>query len=123
MYLFKELVTDDTISFEDNIVLNPLSHVPEYVVNLYIHGSCTGDFDINNILPEDFITFLKFIDQYPSQGLHIDGIENDIIDYLEKNKITPCEYVKNICTKYQMKHLYLFINNKHLEVKETMVYL
>lgn len=35
-------------------------------------------------LPQDFITFIKFIDQYPTIYLSIDIIEDQNIDYIEK---------------------------------------
>ncbi len=114
MFILKGIILDDCFDFKDNIVLNVIGQVPvpEYIINLYIEACYNKIFDIYNIEADDLIIFLKFIDQYPSNIISIDQLENDLIDFLHKNLIIPCDYILSTCKKYQLKRLYVFIHNK-----------
>ena len=114
IHFIREILTDNKcFSFDEHIVLNPIDHVAEYLVNLYIKAINLKHFDMNDIKFDDLISFLKFIDQYPSDPLNIHSIEDILIQYLDSNAHLqiPCEYIKNICMKYQLKHLYVYIHN------------
>ena len=78
-------------------------------MNQYIKSCLDGVFDFETIRPDNFIQFLKFIDQYPTKILSIDQIEKEIIMYMIKNQIQPNEYILNMCTKYQLKRLYFYL--------------
>ena len=69
-------------------------------------------FNINCIKPDDLISFLKFIDQYPSKILSIDKIENELVIFMNKYKIDSNDYIKNIASRYRLKYLYLYAIQK-----------
>ena len=62
--------------------------------------------------PENLVHFLDFIDQYPTDILSIDALEMDLIKYLDKHEIKCVAYIKNVSTKYQLKHLYVWVHNQ-----------
>ena len=111
MLFLKDIVSD--INFDDPLVLDVL--VPKYIINLYIKSAYDNKFDINKIKPDDFINFLKFIDQYPTSVLSIDKLENELIEYLNKHKISYEEPMSDIIKRYDLKYLYLDLHNKKVE--------
>ena len=106
----------DNYNFDPEIELSV--PVAPYVINLYI-GSCYNKmFDIDDIQSTDFVDFLNFIDRYPTDILSIGLLEKEIIIYMDKNKIYEDEIINNICKKYQLKYLYLFlVLNKSKKIK------
>lgn len=46
-----------------------------YLIQIYIMSCYTGYNDFNEIRPDDFIEFLKFIDWYPTNILSIEYLE------------------------------------------------
>ena len=112
MYIFKDLISDDCFDFKNTIVLDV--QIPGYIVNLYLESCYYGIFDMNDIGTDDLISFIKFIDQYPSNVLSIHLLENEIIEYLDQHQITPNDYLMSICTKYQLKNLYIYIHNQSI---------
>ena len=94
---------------DEPIVLT--SSVPKYVINLYIDSCYENKFDINNVLPKDFVNFLNFIDKYPTNVLSIDLLENQLIDYIRKFNNLHDHVIDAFIVKYQLKYLYLSLNN------------
>lgn len=89
-------------------------NVPKYIVNLYILSSYTGRFCIDDIDTNDLIDFLKFIEAYETVYLSPSLIEDDLIDYFEKNNFQVNEYLMNMCIRYKLKNMYLYFKNKNL---------
>jgi hypothetical protein len=85
--------------------------VPKYIMNMYINSCYTNTFNINNIKSDDLILFLKFIDRYPTNFFSIDTIEKELIKYLEKHNININELIKELCERYQLKYMYIYIHN------------
>lgn len=110
MHLFHDIeeFVDGDIILEGNL--------PKDVINKYISSSYTGLFCIDCIPEEYFLDFLKFIDQYPTKYCSIDILEQQMIKYIDENKIKYNEYLKGICDKYQLKSMYLDIHNKNFEL-------
>ncbi len=110
MYLFNDI---DLEYRELPVLTAPLS---EHILKMYIQSCYDHWFCIDNIdSMEDFKQFLKFIDQYPTKIVSIDKLEKQIVKYLYKNKIL-CnydQYIKDLCTKYQLKYLHLYIKQKY----------
>ncbi len=104
---FKELINDKCFNFNDIIVLDV--KVSKYIINLYIESCYTKIFDINDINPENLNEFLNFIDQYPSDVISINNLENDLINYMKVHKIIPDFFIKNMSMKYQLKYMYVHI--------------
>jgi hypothetical protein len=86
--------------------------VSKYIMNHYIHSCYTNTFDINNIKPVDLVLFLKFIDQYPTNSLSIDLIEQELIEYLSKHKIEINRSIEELCVRHQLKYMYIYIHNQ-----------
>lgn len=101
---------DEKLELEGNLTRNTMNH--------YIISSYTGTINLKTILSEQFIFFLKFIDQYPTIYCSIKIIENQIIQYINKNRIKYCDYLKYLCKKYQLKAMYLDMHNKIIDEKD-----
>jgi len=87
--------------------------VPEYVICLYIESTYTRGFNLDYILPEDFIKFLRLIDQYPTQILEIRLIEWQIVRYLIKYQDQiEINDLSDIVRKYELRYLYVAMHNK-----------
>ena len=84
-------------------------------INVYLQSCYDLTSDIDDILPDDFVNFIMFIDQYPTKTLQIDLIESEIILYLDKNNIMINDFLINISIKYQLKNLYLYCHQKTLK--------
>ncbi len=85
------------------------------MINMYIETCYTHNFNINEINSCDLISFLKFIDQYPSDYLSIDIIENQLVNYLKIHSIKPNDYIIKISLRYKLKVMYIFIHNYNIE--------
>jgi len=105
----------DHCNFDELIELDGFdNHLPEYVVNNYIHASYTNRFNIDLIKYNDLMIFFRFIDRYPTTILSIDKFENQIIKMIETNRFNKENLlvIKSIAVRYKLKHLYLVIHNK-----------
>ncbi len=111
----KEIMNDESFKFDDLIILSTSAIIPSYLINLWIFSSYTRRFDINSVNKEDFVSFIKFIDQYPMDCLSIDQIDNSLVVYMEEHKIVPDDYLVSICMKYKLKVLYLLIHNNKIK--------
>jgi len=107
MLLFKD--SENLIDFQNPIVLE--GDLSKDVMNLYISAMYTGRIDLDLIPSDEFIDFIKFIDQYPGSGCSVDQLENKIIRYVRKHLPGYCEYLVSVCDKYQLKSMYLSIHN------------
>jgi hypothetical protein len=110
MTIFKDIDLD----FSDPPILSiPL---PSYLISMYLQ-SCyydTGIFEFNLIKTNnDFLNFLDFIDRYPTVDLSIDSCEIEIVIYMLTNKVVVSQHLKDLCKKYSLRHLYIFINQKY----------
>lgn len=103
----------DIADFKDIIILS--GNLPKNVINQYISSCYTGYLKIEKIDPIYFIDFLKFIDQYPTVHCSLDKIQSQIVNYMERNKIEHNDFFVEICSKYKLKHLYLYMHNKKWE--------
>jgi len=118
MNLFKDIL--EMINFQDPIELD--SMIPGYIVNLYIQSCYTNQFDLYEIELNDFIKFIEFIDQYPTDVLSIDLLEDAIAQYIDNDIIKndgtddlhlkTLDQIKKIIIKYKLKKLYLYYHNK-----------
>jgi hypothetical protein len=97
--------------FDDAIVLTAV--LAEYVVNQYIASCYENRFNMDNILPEDFVDFLNFIDKYPTDILLINLLEHRIIQYIDKYNISKNDNINKLTMRYQLKHLYLYTHQKY----------
>lgn len=88
--------------------------VPKYIVNLYILSLHTERFCINDIEVVDLIDFLKFIEAYETKTLSPWILEEDLINYFEKNNIHCEEYLMSMCQRHKLKNMYLYFKNKEL---------
>ncbi len=113
-----EYLCDYNFDSEEEIVLNSSTSIflPDNIICMYIR-SCynVNTFNINDILGPDFINFLKFLDQYPTKTLSIDLLEHNLIQWIdihikEKPFDIDINYIKNICDKYKLKYLCLFLS-------------
>ena len=102
-------------NFDHLVVLN--GKIPRYVINHYINASYTGQFALNDIEPSDISTFIKFIDQYPTTVISIDGLEQQIIQFFDDNKLNYMDFgdLKDIFIRYRLKYLYLHMHNKYIQ--------
>jgi hypothetical protein len=102
----------DHYDITDSIILE--GSLPCHVINQYIEA-CNGSlFKLKNIHEDDFIIFLKFIDQYPSVQISIHGIEDQIIQYITRYNAIQEVYFKTIYERYDLKKLYLHMHNLKL---------
>jgi hypothetical protein len=114
--------------FNDPITLS--GDMPEYLMNMWIGSMYTKKIDMKNIEPMDMKSFLKHIDQYPTDFLSIDIMEQKFVEYYNaieqkllaqydtstlKCDIFNDSYLKDICCKYKLKRLYLCIHNKKID--------
>jgi hypothetical protein len=101
-------------NFDDPIIL--AGSIPIYVMNMWIESIYTKIFDITEIQPNDIICFLKHIDQYPTDILSIDKIEQNLIEYFDmmQYNVSYDMYLRDICHKYKLKRLYLCLHNKKI---------
>ncbi len=95
------------------IELSVCDHIPFYLMNIYINSCYQVNFNMIIIKTNDFIQFLKLIDQYPTKILSIHLLQKDLIIYMNKNKIQPNEFINNMCAKYQLKYMYLYLRQNH----------
>lgn len=89
--------------------------LPKQIINQYIYSCYSGKIDFDTIDQGYFVEFLKFIDQYPTIWLSIDKLEKQIIEYVINRGINDqreLDYLKEISKKYQLKTIYLHINNQ-----------
>ncbi len=92
--------------------INLLIDVSSYIIKLYIDSCYDAKFDINLIKPENFLNFLRLIDQYPTTNLSIEKMESQLINYMNKNKIVFDNYIEATVSKYNLKCMYLFCKGK-----------
>lgn len=76
---------------------------------MYLHSCYSGFFNVNDVLIDDFTDFLLFIDKYPTKVLSIDKYELQIVGYMIENKIPVNNQINELCQKYELKHMYLYI--------------
>ncbi len=88
------------------------------IINVYLQTCNDLTFNINDISKKDFTDFIMFIDQYPSKILQINLLEKKIVKYFDNNNILINDFWINICTKYQLKYLYLYFHQKTLFLNE-----
>lgn len=84
--------------------------MPKYLINLYLNQTLSGQIDISSIEPGDIFKFVRFIDQYPSQVLTVDSIEDQLIQYMSLNGISMANLSPNtshIFARYGCKYLML----------------
>lgn len=116
MCLFNEMfgpigkTKSNMMRYEEIITLE--GNLSKNTMNQYISSSYTGSINFNHIPCEEFIEFLKFIDQYPTFYCSIKINENQIVRYINKNKVPDSDYLKYLCEKYQLKSMYLNMHNK-----------
>ncbi len=89
------------------------------LINMYIDSLYTGKINLMLIEPKNIIEFLSFIDQYPTESLSINKLEQEIVDLFEQNvpseetnKISFSSKLEEMCEKYKLKSLYLLIHNE-----------
>ena len=97
--------------------------IPEYMMIEYLQSSYELKFDINVILPNDLITFLMFIDQYPTTILSIDQIETDLIMFIDLNKLEINDYMMEMCKKYKLKSMYMYFHQRILALQQNRQYI
>lgn len=93
--------------------------LPNIIINRYIESCYNLPFDMNTIEKEYFMEFLLFLDKYPTTVLSINTLEDQIVKYLINHKIL-CNnntYLDNMCARYKLKKLYLYIHIQKLNVK------
>ena len=106
----------DILDFsDDHITLG--GSLPPYLINIYIDSCHTGSNKLNRIAPGDIIQFIKFIDQYPTQTLSINKLEFKILEYFENEEIVCGSELDDICDRYKLKLLYLYLHNEKMSVK------
>lgn len=111
--VYNSIILLKDVHFEKNddpIVLS--IDVPEYVMNLYIQSCYFGYFLIQKLLPEDFESFIKLIDQYPTTTISVDRIEPIIVWYMMKNNIKKSDYLDNVVRRYSLKMIYMYFSDK-----------
>lgn len=111
MMIFEDLVNE--MDFTELPILDGVQ--PKYILNMYVYAALTGIFKINSIESCDIMGFIKLIDQYPLKKLPLKSLETDIIKYFEKNDVEYDEYMQDICTKYQLRIMYIAIYNQNIE--------
>jgi NADH:ubiquinone oxidoreductase subunit E len=109
--LFKDIIND--LDFDEVIKLDIV--VPKYIINCYINSCYTENFDMNNINSDDLMLFLNFIDRYPTTFLSINLIEQVLITYLKNHNIEINIHIKELCERYQLKYLYIYIHNQEMK--------
>ncbi len=102
------------ISEKDNNPLELTCDATDNLMNLYVHITHGHLFDINDVKPYEFLSFLKLIDKYPTDQLSIKLLEKEIIIYLHEHQIFLNQDVLDLSKKYQLKYLYLYIHQKLL---------
>ncbi len=107
IHLFEDI---DMFDLNEPMVLS--APLPRYLIHMYIQSCVDLEFDLEMIYAEDLIQFLNFIDQYPTKMLSMESIEKSLVSYLNNNKIEIeiDSEILNLCRKYQLKHLYLYIH-------------
>ena len=106
------LFNDCEFDFKELPELSP--GLPGYLVSLYLKSCYDGYFDMNQIdTNDDFIQFLKFIDQYPTIYLSVSKCEKEIVQYMLEHDVRVIQCVKDMCNRYQLKHLYIHICHKY----------
>jgi hypothetical protein len=105
----------DQYDMTESIVLE--GSLPCYAINQYIEACSGTPFKLKNIHEDDFISFLKFIDQYPAVQISIPGIEDQIIQYVTRYNTRQEAYFKTIYARYDLKKLYLHMHNLKLALK------
>jgi hypothetical protein len=88
--------------------------VPKYIISLYIDSCYNKCFKLNKVKPNDLMSFLKFIDRYPTIYLSIYKIKHELKFYFFVNKIKYNQYIEDICTRYKLKDLYVWIHNQKI---------
>lgn len=107
--LLNDLV--DLCSMNECVVLS--GKLPDHIINHYIE-SCYYDnsFDVNIINEDDFMEFIMFIDKYPTTSLSIDTLETQLVDYAIKHRINCDSLMTNICTRYKLKKMVIYMHNQ-----------
>jgi len=113
--VFKEII--DTADFNDIVVLDP--PIPRYLMNMYIQSTYTNNFDVDCIIPSDFIQFIRFIDKYPTTILSIEKLEHTLVDHIEKYDLDcdEYEYLESICIRYRLKYMCICMHNSKFKHK------
>jgi hypothetical protein len=111
--VYKSIILLNDVHFEQNEETIVLSiDVPEYVMDLYVESCYCTYFMIHRLLPEDFVSFIKLIDQYPTTTISIDRNEPLIVLYMMKNNIKKCDYLDNVFQRYCLKLCYMYFSGK-----------
>ena len=111
--VYKSIILLNDVLLEKNdepIVLS--IDVPEYLINLYIQSCYCEYFMIQKLLPEDFVSFIKLIDQYPTTTVSVDRIEPLIVLYMMKNNIKKSDYLDSVVQRYSLKMIYMYLSDK-----------
>jgi hypothetical protein len=116
------LFLSDCIEHNDDEPFVLSGSITKQSMNLYIDGSCRGDFDISDIDYSDILQFMKFIEQYPTKTIFLEKLETSIIDYFEtgynnneilRDLIADQEMV-DLALRCRLKYLYLYLHNKKI---------
>jgi hypothetical protein len=114
----------ENADFNDPIELS--GAMPEYLINMWIGSMYTGKIEMNKIKPGDMMSFLKHVDQYPTDCLSIDTMEQSLVEYYDaieqKCDIFNDPYLRDICHKYKLKKLYLCIHNNSVDLLNDKQY-
>lgn len=122
MVIFDDLTTSLTnnVNHDELIILEGVQ--PKYIMNMYAYCAMTDQIMFDIIEPLDIIGFIKLIDQYPLKKLTIRSLETKIINHFEKHKILYDQYMFDICKKYKLRLMYMFIHNQKLAARSAAKY-
>jgi hypothetical protein len=87
--------------------------LPEYVIDLWISSMHTKYFDLLEVEPCDLIDFLNHIDQYPTDCLAVNPIEDQLINYLKVcvyPQVCDDQRLIDMAVKYKLRLLYLYLH-------------
>lgn len=112
VYNAMQMFNDMSDMIEHSEIVELEGKLSKIAINQYIDSCYSNTLKLHLVPKEDFIPFIKFIDQYPTIHISVNQIEDQIIQYIDTNHIAHCEYLKSICKKYQLKWMYLDMHNK-----------
>lgn len=115
--IYELIETMDKFDHKDDqydVILDSSIKLPKYAVNLYILSCYTKQINLDKINKDDFIFFLKFIEQYPTTFMTINSLEKQMLEYIKKHEIKCDNYFMILSLKYQLKAMYIYIHNAEI---------
>ena len=110
-YGHKEIIFNEILILNeleiDGSTINLNIDASDRIIYLYLDFIYHEKYDIYKINKNEFISFIKLIEKYPTKKMSLDKMENIIIEYIYNNDVTMNDELMKIIERNELKYLYI----------------